>query len=299
MQGISVTLEELLALRYMANKMHLPPHNNTSSIQHGNYHSPFRGRGMDFVENRIYQPGDDIRTINWAVTARIGKAHTKIYQQERERPIYLILDFNHSMFFGTRVAFKSVIAAKAAALIAWVALKQGDRIGASLITANKHILLPCHNKRNIVDLLKNIASCTLSNQEGSVDIASAVSKLKRTIKSGSLIYILSDFYCLNNVVENEISQLAKNHEVANILIYDQLEKNSPKGCFLFHDNFQLQSTRVDTYSHSFTSAYKAIFQERFLKVKKLSYKSNMRLIELATDGDLLKTIRQVLKGSAL
>jgi uncharacterized protein (DUF58 family) len=201
------------------------------------------------------------------------------------------------MFFGTRIAFKSVIAAKAAALIAWVGLKQGDKIGALLIKNNEQLLIPCQSKHNIVSLLKNIASCTLPKLYGDIDAAhffNALSQLKKNIKSGSLIYFLSYFYCLNDAVKNEIIYLSKKHEVANLLIYDNLEKNLPEGRYLFHDYFQLQSVKINTNNHIFRSQYKAIFQERFLELKKLSYKSNIRLIELPTDGDLLKTIRQVL-----
>ncbi len=96
----------------------------------GNRQSRFRGRGIDFQESRNYQPGDDIRTMDWRVTARTGRPHTKVFQEERERPIIIVIDCNPSMFFGTRVAFKAVIAARLAALIAWAAIRNGDRIGA-------------------------------------------------------------------------------------------------------------------------------------------------------------------------
>jgi uncharacterized protein (DUF58 family) len=296
MQGISVTLEELLALRHMAGQICLPQPKTSRSAQLGGYRSPFRGRGMDFVENRVYQPGDDIRAINWAVTARTGKTHTKVYQQERECPVYIILDYNDSMFFGTRTAFKSVIATQAAALIAWAALKNGDRVGALLVKGSAQILPPCHSKQNLVELLKSMVNHVAPESQGPVDLAGAINKLKRTIKSGSLIYFLSDFYNLDEKLQQEMQHLAKHHEVTNVLIYDPIEKEPPEGGrYLFHDFNQSQSVLLDTHSKEICNRYSAIFIERLMKLKKISYATGMHLIELATNDDLAKTMRQVLQ----
>lgn len=299
MQGISVTLEELLALRHVANQIYLPAPKLSTHSQYGNYQSPIRGRGMDFVENRIYQPGDDIRGINWAVTARTGRAHSKVYQQERERPIYLILDFNDSMFFGTKVAFKSVIASRAAALIAWAALRNGDRIGAVLVKETIQQLPPCHNKQNLINLFKNIVSFSTPDASQKVDVSTALNKLKRTMKSGSLIYLLSDFYNFDNSVQRELQHLSKHHEVINILIYDTLEKKSPiKDKYLFHDFNGNQTLLLDTHNKNICQQYNAIFNERLMKLKKLSYATGMHLVELETSDDLIATIRQVFRKVA-
>jgi uncharacterized protein (DUF58 family) len=101
----------------------------TSEALAGTYHSAFRGRGVEFEEVRPYVVGDDVRTIDWRVSARTGRAHTRLFRAERERPVYLLLDQRHSMFFGTRGSMKSVQAAHAAALLAWAALAGGDRVG--------------------------------------------------------------------------------------------------------------------------------------------------------------------------
>lgn len=295
MQGITITLDELLALRHVANQICLPQPKSSRSSQHGDYHSPFRGRGMDFLENRVYQPGDDIRSINWAVTARTGKTHTKIYQQERERPVYIILDFNDSMYFGTKVAYKSVIAAKTAALIAWAALKNGDRVGSVLVKDTGQILRPCHSKQNLMQFLKSLVSFVIPESNGYIGIDNALKKLKRTIKSGSLIYVISDFYNLNKAVEQELYYLAKNHDVTNILIYDPLEKTPPKDDrYLFHDFRNQKSMLLDTHSRLVNKDYETIFRDRITQIKKLCYVTGMQLIELATNDDLAKMLRQIL-----
>lgn len=296
MQGISVTLEELLALRHVAHQISLPQPKTSRSAQLGNYQSPYRGRGMDFVENRVYQPGDDIRTINWGVTARLGKTHTKVYQQERECPIYIILDFNESMYFGTKTAYKSVIAAQAATLIAWAALRNGDRVGALLVKEKAQILPPCHSKQNLIELLKNMVTYVTPEAYGTTNLIEAFKRLKRTIKSGSLIYLLSDFYHLDHGLEKELSYFAKNHELTNILIYDPIEKTPPhNGAYLFHDFNKEQSVLIDTHSKDLCRHYSDIFSDRLHKLKKLCYGAGMHLIELATNDDIAKTIRHVLQ----
>ncbi len=295
MQGISVTLDELLNLRHLAEQIRLPHPNSSRSIQSGNYQSPFRGRGMDFVENRVYQPGDDIRSINWAVTARTGKAHTKVYQQERERPVYIILDLNETMFFGTKVAYKSVTAAHAATLIAWAALKNGDRIGSLLVKEANHILPPGHGKQNLVELLKNIVKVVAPGPASYSGLGQGLKKLKHTIKSGSLIFLFSDFYHLDESLKEELQHLAKYHDITNVLIYDPLEKSPPvQGRYLFHDFHQHQSILLDTYSKKVCVDYSEIYAQKVNCLKKLCYATGMQMLELATNDELAKIIRQVL-----
>lgn len=127
--GVRVSLQELLALRGEARRLDLAPRGKVLATRSGGHLSPFRGRGMEFDEARIYQPGDDPRNMDWRVTARAGRPHVKLFREERERPLWLLVDQGPAMRFGTRVAFKSVIAAQAAALLAWAAVDRGDRVG--------------------------------------------------------------------------------------------------------------------------------------------------------------------------
>ncbi len=127
--GVRVSLQELLALRGEARRLDLAPRGKVLATRSGGHLSPFRGRGMEFDEARIYQPGDDPRNMDWRVTARAGRPHVKLFREERERPLWLLVDQGPAMRFGTRVAFKSVIAAQAAALLSWAAVDRGDRVG--------------------------------------------------------------------------------------------------------------------------------------------------------------------------
>ncbi|MBA2653907.1 MAG: DUF58 domain-containing protein [Gammaproteobacteria bacterium] len=295
MQGVTITLDELLALRYLANKVSLPQQRVSTNSQQGNFQSAFRGRGMDFVETRIYQPGDDIRTINWAVTARTGKPHTKIYQQERERPVYLILDFNPSMFFGTRVAFKSIIATQVATLIAWASLKNGDRVGSLLIKDTFQVTLPCHRKHSLIELLKYLVDFSKPHFKEKCDHVLAFKRLKKVIKSGSLIYFLSDFYSFDDALKTELQQLAQKNEVNNIFIYDPLEKAAPnKGRYLFHNNVQPESLLLNTHDLASCDQYAEFFTERLSALKKFCFANRMQLTELCTSDDFVKVTRQLL-----
>ncbi len=151
-----VTIKELILLQQQANKLDMSHRSYARSSSTGSHHSQFRGRGMDYQESRIYQAGDDIRNMDWRVTARAGKPHTKLYQEERERPVVLVVDFNPSMFFGSTNSLKSVLAAKAATLIAWSVAARGDRIGALILNSSHHELAPKTGKRGVLQLIREL-----------------------------------------------------------------------------------------------------------------------------------------------
>lgn len=267
--------------------MQLPQSRRISASQQGGYACRLRGRGVDFVENRVYQPGDDLRTMNWLVTARTGKPHTKLYQQERERPVYVLLDFNESMFFGTRVAFKSVVAAKAAALIAWTASLNEDRVGALFLGEKIKWRNPLQNKHHLVELLQGIVQSCEKKESQSTNLSLALEELRRHAKTGSLIYIFSDFYNLNDAAECELTRLSKRHEVINVCIYDLLEKEAPPhGQYLFYDTQNQKSISVNTASNTTCEAYKSIFEKRVMTLKKACFANNMKMIELGTHEDI-------------
>jgi uncharacterized protein (DUF58 family) len=132
-QAIHVTLDELINLRMQARHLSLHSKHPAMHAMSGNHVSHFKGRGMDYMESRIYQAGDDIRNMDWRVTARTGQPHIKLFQEERQRPVMIMLDYNPGMFFASQGRFKSVVASQAAALLAWSALNNGDRVGGLII----------------------------------------------------------------------------------------------------------------------------------------------------------------------
>ena len=152
--GIHPQSDELIRLRLLARDLLSRPRQPARSVVAGGHHSRFRGRGMDYLESRGYQAGDDIRNMDWRVTARSGRAHVKVYQEERERPVLLWLDLGNSMMFATRQCYKAVIAAQCATTIAWSAAGNNDRVGGLVFGDNEHYeIKPRRSKQSLLQLL--------------------------------------------------------------------------------------------------------------------------------------------------
>ena len=157
---VHASSDELVRCRLQARDLRLDSRLSARSAITGVHASRFRGRGMDYQESRVYQSGDDIRSMDWRVTARTGRAHVKLYQEERERPVVVMVDLGPGMFFATRGAFKSVIAARAAALIGWAAIQNGDRIGALLFNGGHHEIRPQGGQRGVLRLIRELVTAT-------------------------------------------------------------------------------------------------------------------------------------------
>ena len=202
----------------------------------GSLVSRMRGRGVDLDEVRLYQAGDDVRNIDWKVTARKEKPHTKIFREERERPTMLVVDQRRSMFFGSQVRLKSVAAAEAAARIAWQTLNTRDRVGGVVVaTDSLASLKPIRSKLNVVRLLNLISNANnelsaTSRQSDSAEPTwhEVLMNLRRATPVGHRIVFISDF---ERITESDLQQLLvlQNHnEISLIHIYDPIEKNLPQ-----------------------------------------------------------------------
>ncbi|MBE9538103.1 MAG: DUF58 domain-containing protein, partial [Proteobacteria bacterium] len=222
--GAYVSLADLIALRFPAGQLCLARKKRALSTLAGPNKSNFRGRGIDFEEVRRYQPGDDIRTIDWRVTARSGNAHTKLFQEERERPVLIVVDQRHGMFFGSGHCFKSVLAAHLASLLAWGALDNGDRIGGLVFNGADHReIRPRRSRKTALALLSHIDSYNhalplapeLPTPSGESSFAGMVHNLRRIAKPGSAIFLISDFHGANDERAQEyLFQLAQHTEIA-------------------------------------------------------------------------------------
>src|SRR5215831_25034 len=158
---VRVTLADLMRLRAAGEAMRLTAPRVRAAASGGHF-SPYKGRGVEFDESRLYQPGDDLRTIDWRVTARTGKPHTKVFREERNRPVFVWLDLRRPMLFATRGAYKGVRAAEIAALIAWSAVANGDRLGGLVFSDTEHHeLRPALGLRAALRLFQKIAADSL------------------------------------------------------------------------------------------------------------------------------------------
>ncbi|MCA0404507.1 MAG: DUF58 domain-containing protein [Proteobacteria bacterium] len=230
-EGITVELEELIALRRFAKKVKYKP--SKSSFRGGNQLSKLRGRGMDFAEVRNYQAGDEIRHMEWRVTAKTGRPHVKLYQEEQERPVVLVTDFNPSMYFGTKLAFKSVVAARLAALLAWTAVKQKDKVGSIIFSSQEHHeLIPQNRESAILPYLALLSQFTAkletNYQQKPFLLSEALVRLRRVTRPGSIIVLISDFYHFDEESHKHLNRLRAHNDILAYHICDPLELGPPK-----------------------------------------------------------------------
>ena len=265
--------------------------------QSGDYQSPFKGRGMEFDESRLYQPGDDIRNIDWRVTARTNKVHTKLFREERERPVFVWVDFRRPMFFATRGCFKAVLAAKIAGLLAWSANRHGDRIGGVIFSeATHHELKPQRGKTGVLKLINHLVSHPAWQQyaEAAPDNRAggrALARLRRVARPGSLIFLISDFRNLDEAALSQITTLAGSNEVVMIYVYDQLEKSLPEaGQYRVSDGDE--ELLVDTYNRERVAGYHHRFIGHLERLRQLSRKLRCRLLVGSTTDDPVITLQK-------
>ncbi len=197
--GIHLTAAELIALRPRCHALRLPMRQPAASALAGAYRSRFRGRGVDFLESRNYQPGDDIRNMDWRVTARTGRPHTKVFQEERERPVLVVLDASPSLYFGTRKRLKSVAAGQFAAAIAWSAVRRGDRIGGFLFAPGRHReLRPAGGRRGAMRLIQSLVDWLepVDSTASPEPLSRGLERVRHAARPGSLVVVVSDFFAL-------------------------------------------------------------------------------------------------------
>ena len=299
--GIELSLSEMLECKKQADAMELPTQQHVKTHLLGGFISHFKGRGMDFDEARPYQMGDDIRSIDWRVTARTGEAHTKIYREERERPIFVILDQSAGMMFGSRRQFKSVQAAKIAATIMWKTLSDGNRFGALLFDEFNHFEhKPATTRKNCLRVLNQIVdnhntqinrlyrSNTYTLPENFA-LEKTLSRTRHLARPGSLIFIVSDFQQYNDNCENHLMRLSQHNEVNLIQLYDPLEQElPPSGQYTITNG--LERASINTQSRALRQSYQHHFDQRNQQLKELCLKHRMRWNLLSADDDLTQRL---------
>ncbi|MGX5174239.1 DUF58 domain-containing protein [Aliikangiella sp. IMCC44653] len=284
--GIDLSLGQLIEMRNNPIIQWLAPNAKVKTNRVGGFRSRFKGRGMDFDEVRLYQIGDDIRNIDWRVTARTGEAHTKLFKEERERPVFVVLDHMPSMFFGTAEVFKSLLASKIAAQLMWNTLTNGDRFGA-LIFSNKHHIemKPSSNRRNCMQLLNKIVEShqttlhhtfsankvapenTVTSQTN--QLSDTLKRLQFLAKPGTLIHIVSDFNQFDESCQRHLSKLSQHTDIHCVLVNDPIEKQlPPSGIYGISDG--VNQGVLNTGLQGIQKDYKLAFLNRLNTIKDFS-----------------------------
>lgn len=259
--------------------------------QNGGYLSRFKGRGMEFDEARLYQAGDDIRCIDWRVTARTGKTHTKIFREERERPVFIAVDHSATMQFATRGVFKSVQASKIAALLAWVAQQQGDRVGGQVFTdLSCQELKPQSGKHGVLRFFNHLTKVPSHNRVD-MTLEVALSRLIQHTRPGNTIYLISDFRGLNYQVEQHLTRLARHCDVSLIHVYDPLESQLPtKGRYRFSDGHHTE-TVIDSGDKQRLVNYQQHYQQRLATLQQFAKKTGLSFLQCSTVENPLEVLR--------
>jgi uncharacterized protein (DUF58 family) len=259
-----VELADLLAIRYRASnlKRKSPP---IVSTQGGNRLSKLRGRGIDFSEVRAYQPGDDIRTIDWRVTARKNKPHTKVFREERERLTLVVVDQTQSMFFGSQVRLKSVAAAEVAATAAWQALNHNDRVG-GMIIGNEEVAIhkPYRSVKAVARLLADLTRFNRALTPGTPEapgdnLRDSLARLRRLAHTNYRIYLISDFEPMGDHWRDTFRALARHNEVIAIRVYDPLEQELPPA-----DRYTVTDGLARWQFHAGNRQLRAHYHDRFV-----------------------------------
>ena len=296
---VSVSLKTLIDLAKQATRINLH-HTQNRSQQSGGYVSRFKGRGMEFDETRLYQPGDDIRSIDWRVTARTGKTHTKVFREERERPVFISVDDRLTMQFATRGVFKSVLAAKLAGLLAWAAEYHGDRIGGQIFSELEcRELKPQNGRHAVLRFLSAIVGKTnltsSINELGTtalpkITLEQVLARLTQHARPGSLVYVISDFRGINEQTETYLAKLAQHCEVVLIFIYDPLESSLPtKGRYRFTNNER--DVVIDTSDEQRLKNFQQLFTLRLQRIESLAKKRGLTFIKCSTSEDPLQCLK--------
>ncbi|PIE69808.1 MAG: DUF58 domain-containing protein [Deltaproteobacteria bacterium] len=287
---VSIDLPRLMSLRTSGIALEPPSHGSRASHS-GEYLSRSRGRGMEFAEVRAYQPGDDVRTIDWKVTARRGRVHTKLFHEERERPVLLAIDYRRPMFFATRGRFKAVLASELAARAAWSALAGGNRVGGFLFSEERHIeLRPAGGHRGVLRLLQQMVADPVWQRrphapfEPQQRLANTVSRLARVVRPGTLVWLFSDCAQWDEVVEKQLALMSRRAELALLFCFDTLEADLPTQGRYRVSNGRDELTVV-TGDVRLRRNYRARFQERHQAIKAFCHRYRIYFRAVATSDD--------------
>jgi uncharacterized protein (DUF58 family) len=303
--GIVASVAELVARRGGAARRDAT-RGRVRTAHAGVHASPFRGRGMEFDETRAYQAGDDVRAIDWRVTARTGRVHTKLFHEERERPVLLLVDQRPHMRFGSRDAFKSVVAARAAATLAWAARDGGDRVGALVLSdapLDRSLHAPQRSRARLLHLLSALSDATSrpnagpGNEPSPPRLVDALTLLARTSRPGTLLYLISDFADLDDAhgdaaehASRELARLGARCEVACVFVHDRLESALPSaGQHRVSDGERV--LELPSGGKRWLAEYAARFAARRGRLETLCRRGGMRFVALETGADVTTVLR--------
>jgi len=291
--AIQPKLDDLLELRHQAHSLGTTSHHLVNTSFSGLYASVFKGQGLNFEEVREYQAGDDVRNMEWKVTARTGVPQMKIFREERERQVVLFVDQSAAMQFGTREIFKSVHAAHAAALLGWAANAQHDRVGGLLFGGEKGVVYfrPSKGQGSLWKMLKQLAETKPKNASHDFLLTDALQHALMGTENGSLIFIIADFNALPEDLDKHLGRLAQRHTVVVLPVDDLADQFLPDMGKVVFSGADGQLVKIDTADAKGRLAYTANWQQTRDELIRITRRLGIQMIPLETHIDIHLSLR--------
>ena len=298
--SIYASLKALVSLQHQASGFSFLPKQPVHSILSGRHTSRLRGRGLNFEELRHYRAGDDIRTMDWKVTNRTRKPHVRVYTEERERPVLLVIDQRISMFFGSQSKMKSVIAAELAALSAWRVLSVGDRVG-SLVFNDTEIIetRPHRSRKTVMQILHNVLtlnhklSAEYAHPQNDSQLNLVLKETERLSGHDYLVVIISDLSGWNKETVKRIKRLGRHNDVMVSLVFDPLEQTLPDSSQLVLSDGDLQ-IQVNAAQAGLGLQYTEHFESGVGHLQTELRKHGIPVLPMNTTEPVLNQIRQAI-----
>lgn len=304
-ERVHVNLAQLVRLQHQATGYSFLPRQPIHSILSGKHASRLRGRGLNFEELRRYQQGDDVRMIDWKVTARTRRPHVRVFSEERDRPVYLVVDQRTHMFFGSQVRMKSVVAAEAAALGAWRTLSQGDRVGA--LVFNDHSMKKIKAQRSRTAVMQILRTTTNMNRELSAEapdesnpsqLSHALEQVRRLVKHDALIIVISDFFGADEDVTRRITQIGAHNDVLGVLLVDSMRQHPRAFAGHGYATDGRSQVELNLGSPALMKGLADDYQEEQERIRAALRKMSAPLLAINTVDDVAEQIRNLIGTQA-
>ncbi len=263
----------------------------SQNIFAGQYHTAFKGRGMTFSEVREYQYGDDVRSIDWNVTARFGRPYIKVFEEERELTVILLVDVSGSLDFGTTYQFKKGIITEVAATLAFSTIQNNDKVGAIFFSDKiEKFIPPKKGKKHVLHIIRELL--VYEPDSNQTDIAGALKYFTNAIKKRSTAFIISDF--MDSGFERTLSIANNKHDIAALQVYDVRETELPDvGLIKLKDAETGERIWIDTSDKRLRTAYKHKWNERQLELQKIFKQSGVDTVSMSTSDDYVKALMRL------
>jgi len=256
----------------------------------GGYHSAFKGRGMSFSEVRVYQPGDDVRSIDWNVTARSGEAYVKIFEEERELTVMLLIDVSGSAYFGSSGGLKQDFLTEICAVLAFSAIANNDKVGVLLFSDSPELFIPPKKGRqHILRIIRELLNASELNHGRTTDLAGALQYTRNVLKQRAVCFVLSDFQAQN--YEAPLRVTARRHDLIGIHCWDDRERNMPDVGLLYATDAESGQNRwIDTTDPAFRKQLAADFDSHLLQTKTAFRRAGADFLSLKTNEPYVQAL---------